>query len=101
VTAFIPRRKDMLSIIKKLVGFLTISSIWLLPVITPEIQAQQTEALPSTAAPSSAISIEDLKSRRIAIESMTDIDALVKTDSLNYIDRAIRSLELTYSRLGL
>jgi hypothetical protein len=82
---------------KKLVGLLTISSICLLPVIVPEILAQQTATPPSTATPSSAITIEELKSRRIAIGSMVDIDASVKTDSLNYIDQAIAYLELTDS----
>jgi chromosome segregation ATPase len=82
---------------KKLVTFLTISSIWLQPAILPEIQAQQTATPPSTAAPSPAITIEELKTKRGAIESMTDIDATVKTDSLNYIDRAISYLELTAS----
>jgi len=87
----------MRNIMKKLVGFLTISSIWLLPVILPEIQAQQTATPPSTAAASPAISIQELKTRRAAIESMTDIDATQKTDSLNYIDRAISYIELTAS----
>ena len=82
---------------KKLVGFLTVSSIWLLPVILPEIQAQQTATPPSTAVPSPAIIIDELKSRRIAIERMTDIDATVKTDSLKYIDRAITNIELAFS----
>jgi potassium efflux system protein len=63
-------------------------------VILPEIQAQQTATPPSKAAPSSAISIEELKSRRTAIESMTDIDAKVKSDSLKYIDQATNYLEL-------
>ena len=72
----------MQNIMKKLVGFLIVSSIWLLPLILPEIQAQQTATPPSTAASSPAITIEELKSRRMAIESMTDIDATVKTDSL-------------------
>jgi uncharacterized coiled-coil protein SlyX len=87
----------MLNIMKKLVGFLTLSSIWLLPVILPEIQAQQTATPPSTVAPSPAITIEKLKSRRLAIENMTDIDAAVKTDSLKYIDQAITYLELADS----
>ncbi len=87
----------MRSIMKKLVGFLTVSSIWLLPVILPEIQAQQTATPPSTAVPSPAIIIDELKSRRIAIERMTDIDATVKTDSLKYIDRAITNIELAFS----
>ena len=87
----------MRNIMKKLVGFLTVSSIWLLPLISPEIQAQQTATPPSTAAPSPAITIEELKSRRMAIESMTDIDATVKTDSLKYIDQAIAYAELAFS----
>jgi uncharacterized coiled-coil protein SlyX len=87
----------MLSIMKKRVGFLTISLIWLLPAILPEIQAQQTATPPSTAAASPAISIQELKTKRAAIESMTDIDATLKTDSLNYIDRAISYIELTAS----
>jgi uncharacterized coiled-coil protein SlyX len=82
---------------KKLVGFLTISSIWLLPVILPEIQAQQAATPLSTPALSPVITIEELKSRRLAIESMTDIDATVKTDSLKYIDRAITYLKLAFS----
>jgi potassium efflux system protein len=82
---------------KKLVGFLIVSSIWLLPLISPEIQAQQTTTDPSTAAPSPAITIEELKSRRMTIESMTDIDATVKTDSLKYIDQAISHAELALS----
>jgi uncharacterized coiled-coil protein SlyX len=87
----------MRSMMKKLVGFLTVSSIWLLPVILPEIQAQQTATPPSTAAASPAIIIEELKSRRIAIESMTDIDATVKTESLKCIDRAITNIEFAFS----
>jgi len=87
----------MRTIMKKLVGFLIVSSIWLLPLISPEIQAQQTATPPSTAAPSPAITIEELKSRRMAIESMTDIDATVKTDSLKYIDQAISHAELALS----
>jgi potassium efflux system protein len=81
----------------KLVGLITLSSIWLLPIILPEIQAQQTATLPSTTAPPPSISIEELKSRRAMIESMADIDAAVKTDSLKYIDQAITNLELANS----
>ena len=87
----------MRNIMKKLVGFITVSAIWLLPVILPEIQAQQTATPPSTTASSPAITIEELKSRRLAIESMTDIDATVKTDSLRYIDRAITDIALVDS----
>jgi len=84
----------MQHLMKKRVGLLTIGSICLLLLILSEIQAQQTATPPSTAARSSDISIEALKSRRLAIESMTDIDATVKTDSLRYIDRAIKDLSL-------
>ena len=87
----------MRSIMKKFVGFLAVSSIWLLPVVLPEIQAQQTATPPSTAALSPGTTIEELKSRRMAIESMTDIDASVKTDSLKNIDGAIAYLELAGS----
>ena len=47
----------------KLVSIITISSIWLLPVILPEIQAQQTATPPSTIYPSPVITIEELKYR--------------------------------------
>ena len=87
----------MRNIMNKLVGFITVSAIWLLPVILPEIQAQQTASPPSTTPSSPAITIEDLKSRRIGIESSTDIDDTVKTDSLKYIDRAITHAELAFS----
>ena len=87
----------MQNIMKKLVGFLIVSSIWLLPLILPEIQAQQTATPPSAAAPSPAITIEELKSRRMAIESMTDLETAVKTDSLKYIDRAIADAESAIS----
>ena len=87
----------MRNIMKRFVGFLTIGSIWLLPVILPETQAQQTATPPSTAAPSPATTIEDLKSRRLAIESMTDIDATTKAESLKYIDQAIQDIELALS----
>ncbi len=87
----------MQRLMKKLVGLLTVSSICLLPVILSEIRAQQTATPPSTAAPSPVITIEELKSRRMAIESMTDIDATVKTESLKYIDQAIAYSEGTDS----
>ena len=87
----------MRSIMKKLVGFLTVSSIGLLPVILPEIQAQQTVPSQSRAVRAPAITIQELESRRLAIEGMTDIDATVKTDSLKYIDGAISYIELADS----
>ena len=82
---------------KQLVGFLTIGLLMFPPVIFPEIQAQQTAAPASTATPSSAITLEELKSRRAVIESTQDIDAAAKTDSLKYIDQAITYLELANS----
>ena len=87
-------RKVMLRLISKLVGLITLYSIWLLLVALPDIQAQQIATSPSTKALSAAITIdiEDLKSRRAAIESMADIDAAIKTDSLKYIDQAIAHL---------
>ena len=87
----------MRRIVKTLVGFLTVSSIWLLPVILPEIQAQKTANPPSPAAPSPAITIKELKSRRLAIERKTDIDVTVKTESLKNIDQAVTDLELADS----
>jgi len=83
----------MLTIMKKLVGFLSISSIWLLPLSSPEIHAQQIATPQSTSTPSTAITVEHLKSRRLAIENMTDIDASVKSDSLKYVGQAIAYLE--------
>jgi potassium efflux system protein len=82
---------------KKLVGLITIGSIWLLPVNLPDVRAQQTATTPSATAPSPAVSIEDLKSRRVMIEKMADIDAAVKTESLKYIDGAVTYLELATS----
>ena len=77
----------------KIIGFLIISALILLPVLFSELQAQQT-ATPSSTAVSSSLSIEELKSRRINIENMTDIDTAVKADSIKHIDRAISHLEL-------
>ena len=94
VTSSVPWRQVMQRIMKKSVGLLTIGSIFLLPLILSEIQAQQTAAFPSTTARSAAISIEALRSRRLAIESMANIDDTVKTESLRYIDLAIKDLGL-------
>ena len=79
---------------KKRVGLLIIGSICLLPLFSSEVQAQQPATIPSTTAQSAAISIEKLKSRQLAIESMVDIDAAAKTDSLRYLDRAIKDLSI-------
>ena len=87
----------MMRIMKKIVSLITISTGWLLLVILPEIQAQQTAKLPSTTAPSPVIFIYELKSRLSDIESMANIDAATKTDSLKFIDQAIQYLELANS----
>ncbi len=81
-------------VIQKFFIFLIIGSICLLPVIIPEIQAQQAASPQSPASQFRAVTKKELQSRRIAIESMTDIDASIKADSLDYIDRAIKYLEL-------
>ena len=83
----------MLTLMKKFVGFPTIGLIMLLPVIIPEIQAQQPATPPAAAASLPAITVETLKSRRIAIENITGIDASDKTKSLKYIDQATTYLE--------
>ena len=58
--------------------FIIICSIWLPPAILPTgAGASRRRHL------SPVNSIEDLKSRRAAIESMTDIDETVMADSLN------------------
>jgi potassium-dependent mechanosensitive channel len=80
----------MQRIIKQLIIILTVSSIWLPPMGLTVIQAQQAPS-------SSAIIIEDLKSRRLSIESMADIDADLKSNSLKYIDQAIAYKELASS----
>ena len=59
-----------------------------------KIQAEETAPLPSTSVTSTILSTEELKSRRAEIESIADIDADVKADSLNYIDQAITYLDL-------
>ena len=60
--------------------------IWFQPSIQLGANAQQ--------APAATNAIDELNSRRSAIESMTDIDATVKADSLNFIDEAIAYAEL-------
>ena len=84
----------MLRIMMKFVGLIVLGSIWLLLIALPEIQAQETAALPPTTAPSTVLSTEELKSRRAEIESIADIDADVKANSLKYIDQAITYLDL-------
>jgi potassium efflux system protein len=74
--------------------FLVVGSTCLLPVSIPESVAQQAASSQSSAAQSRAVTEKELLSKRIAIESMTDLDATIKADSLDYIDRAIKYLEL-------
>jgi potassium efflux system protein len=78
----------------KFFGHIAIGSIWLLLITLPKIQAQETATLPSTTAPFTVLSAEELKSRRAEIESKADIDADAKAESLKYIDQAITYLEL-------
>jgi potassium efflux system protein len=78
----------------KFFGHIAIASIWLLLITLPKIQAQETATLASMTTASTVLSIEELNSRRAEIESMADIDADVKADSLNHIDQAITHLEL-------
>jgi potassium efflux system protein len=84
----------MLRVAKIILIFLVIGSADLLPVILPQVQAQQAASSQYTIAQTRVITIKELQSRRIAIESMTDVDASIKADSLEYIDRAIKYLEL-------
>jgi uncharacterized coiled-coil protein SlyX len=78
----------------KILIFLIIGSTVLLPLMVPEIQAQQTVDPQSQAVQARAVTIKELQTRHLAVESMTDIEASAKADSLDYIDRAIRYLEL-------
>ena len=71
-----------------LAAFTVVGALWLQPAVQKNIYARQ----PTAAA--SANGFEELKSRRSAIESMTDIDASVKADSLNFIDEAVAYTEL-------
>jgi potassium efflux system protein len=82
---------------KKTVDFVCMMSIGLLLLLAADINAQQTINSPSLTSFSPAITVEDLKNRRRAIENRTDIDAAAKRDSLNYIDQAIAFLELDSS----
>ncbi len=83
----------MQRIIKHVSVFLIIFSPGLL-LILPEIQAQQA-ALPGAAAASSeSVTIDELKTRRAAIENRKDIDAALKADSLKYLERAMVDLNL-------
>ena len=78
----------------KIVILLIIGWTGLLSMILPETQAQQTVSTQPQAVQARSVTMKDLQSRRIAIESMTDIDPSLKAGSLDYINRAIRYLEL-------
>ncbi|MDX2496245.1 MAG: hypothetical protein QNK27_14890, partial [Desulfuromusa sp.] len=94
----------MLKISKKLIGSFTIGILLLYPIFFSAASAQQTAAQQvtveqATAGAYSGPSIEQLKSRKTAIASIADIDAKVKTDAVNYIERAIAFVEL-YKSIG-
>lgn len=83
----------MTKISKKLIGSIIIGTVLLYPVIFSTASAQQTVVQPASGAYSGE-SIEQLTSRKTAIESMADIDAKVKINAVNDIEQAISSLEL-------
>ena len=83
----------MLRMIKRVSVFLIIFSIGLLSAL-PEIQAQQTAPPKAAAAQSKSITIDELKTRRAAIENRKDIDAALKADSLKYLDGSKVDLNL-------
>lgn len=94
----------MAKISRKLIGSIIIGIVLLYPVIFSAARAQQTVVQKTvvektTAGAYSGPSIDQLKSRKTAIASMADIDAKVKTDAVNYIQRAISFLEL-YESIG-
>ena len=59
----------MQRVTNKILIFLIIGSTVLLPLMVPEIQAQQTVAPQTQAVQARAVTIKELKSRHIAIES--------------------------------
>jgi potassium efflux system protein len=89
----------MLKLSKKSISLIIIGTVLLYPVIFPEARAQQTIVQRATAGVYSGASTEQLNSRKTAIESMADIDAKVKTDAINYIERAIAFVE-SYESIG-
>ena len=84
----------MQRVAKTILIFQIIGLAGLLTAILPQARAQQTTSPQSSVAQTRAISIKELQSRRIAIEGMTDIDASIKANSLEHVDRAIKYLEL-------
>jgi len=60
----------------KLVGLITIFSIWMLIVVSPQILTQQSPTLQETKAPPPTISIEELKSKRTVIERIVEFNGI-------------------------
>ena len=89
----IGKENVMTKISKKLIGSIIIGTVLLYPIIFSAASAQQTVVQPAAGAYSGE-SIEQLKSRKTVIASMADIDAKVKNDAVNYIERAIAFVEL-------
>jgi potassium efflux system protein len=79
---------------KKLIALLIVGLLWLLPVAASGADAEQKNPAPSAPPSPTAVTIEELQSRRSAIESMAEIDAAAKTQSLKYIDQAIAYVEM-------
>ena len=77
-----------------LISLIIIGILLLYPAIFPEVRAQQAIMQGTKAGAYSGASIEQLESRKTTIESMTDIDATVKTDAINYIEQAIAFVEI-------
>ena len=71
----------MQHVMKRILIFLIIGSAILWMANLPEARAQQTASSQSAFAQTRSITKKELLSRRIAIESMTDIDATIKADS--------------------
>ena len=79
--------------LKKSGAFLMVVLIGLLLTVA-EIQAQQTPSAKIEATSSKSVIIEELKTRREAIENRKDIDATLKADILKYLDTAIADFNL-------
>ena len=79
--------------LKKSGAFLMVVLIGLLLTVA-EIQAQQTPSAKIEATSAKSVTIEELKTRREAIENRKDIDATLKADILKYLDTAIADFNL-------
>jgi len=66
----------MLRVMTKLVGLITIFSIWMLIVVSPQILTQQSPTLQEAKAPPPTISIEALKSKRTVIERIVEFNGI-------------------------